>query len=760
MQKLLVGTGLVALTLAGGAQAEQASTSEGGGGAEAVQEIVVTAQKRSENLQEVPIAVTALNAEALQNKRVDNLMGLSGLAPALQIKTDDNAANPRIFIRGVGVNDFNPSTASAVGIYVDGVYIASPLAQLASFYDLQQVEVLRGPQGTLYGRNTTGGAINVTTRKPSDTYEGNLAFEYGRFNEVNIQGGVGGPLVADKVLFRLSGVYARDDGYTLDRTSGQYGNNQDRYGIRGTLRLKPTSNLTDDLTVSTNQSRGGSILAYNRSLVAQTPEAAINPNGPPDPTLGYYMCKPEFYTSGQCTNVLGYANTSKNLYAGDYSFLGKDIVKLFGVSNTINYDFGPATLVSVTSYQHAARNDQEETDANPIPLITASYIALQKTVSQELRLQSNGKTRLRYVAGLYYAHDDLSNNSYYDILRAARNPTPANPTGVDLTSSIGVFGWPLTQATDSYAIFGQVDYDLTERLTLTGGLRYSADRKRFHYVSEAEFGAIPIFTFDGAKTFGSVSGRIGLQYRLTDVANVYFTYNRGTKSGGFFSGQTTEQADLGPYKDENVNAYEVGAKMEFFDRRLRANFSAFYYDYKDLQVYTAVQRNQITVQLFTNASAARMYGVEAELQARPMRGLDLSLSGSLLSARYQDFQSVAGNYSGNTLPSAPKATLNGTAHYEHDMPFGVLVSQVDFTYRSKVYFDTANTERLSDPARIFVNAQLGAKLKDGRYEVGLWGRNLFGVTNIVDITPIAGLGFDVFSVGQPRTYGIYMRAKY
>ncbi len=756
MQKLLVGSGLAALMMAGGAQAEQASAGEGGGAAEAVQEIVVTAQKRSENLQEVPIAVTALNAEALQNKRVDNLLGLSGLAPSLQIKTDDNAANPRIFIRGVGVNDFNPSTASAVGIYVDGVYIASPLAQLASFYDLQQVEVLRGPQGTLYGRNTTGGAINVSTRKPSDTYEGNLSFEYGRFNEVNIQGGVGGPLVADKVLFRLSGVYARDDGYTLDRTSGVNGNNQDRYGVRGTVRLKPTSNLTDDLTVSTNQSRGGSILAYNRSLVAQTPAASL----PFDPSVGYSPCRPQFYTSGQCANILGYANTSKNLYQGDYQFDGKDIVKLFGVSNTINYDFGPASLVSVTSYQRAARNDQEETDANPIPIITASYIAVQKTLSQELRVQSNGKTRLRYVGGLYYAHDDLNNNSQYDILRALRNPTPANPSGADVANSIGLFGWPLTQATDSYAVFGQADYDLTDRLTVTAGLRYSADRKRFHYVSQAENGAIPIFTFDGTKTFGSVSGRIGLQYKLTDVANVYFTYNRGTKSGGFFSGQTVDPADLGPYKDEKVDAFEVGAKTEFFDRRLRANFSAFYYDYKDLQVYTAVQRGLITVQLFTNASAARIYGAEAELEARPMRGLDLSLSGSLLSAQYQDFQSAGVSYTGNTLPSAPKATLNGTAHYEHDMPFGVLVSQLDFTYRSKVYFDTANTERLSDPARIFVNAQLGVKLNEGRYEVGLWGRNLFGVTNIVDITPIASLGFDVFSVGQPRTYGLYLRAKY
>jgi len=755
MNRLLVGTALGVVMVAGAVRAEGAAPA-GGADVQAVQEVVITAQKRAENLQAVPISVTALNAQALQDKHVTNLLSLSNLAPALQIKTDDNAANPRIFIRGVGVNDFNPSTASAVGIYVDGVYIASPLAQLASFYDLQQVEVLRGPQGTLYGRNTTGGAINVTTRKPTNTYEGDLDVEYGNLARLNMQGGVGGPLIPDKLLFRLSGVYVRDDGYTLDRTSGKYGNNQDRFGLRAAVRFEPVSKLTDDLTLSYNQSRGGSILAYNRPLVAQTDAAAL----PFDSSLGYSPCKPAYYGTAACTNILGYANTSKDLYAGDYQFDGKDIVKLWGLANTINYDLGPVTLVSVTGYQWASRNDQEETDANPIPIITASYIAKQTTVSQEFRVQSNGKTRLRYVGGVYYAHDELNNNSTYDILRALRDPTEENPSGADVANSIGLFGWPLTQVTDSYAVFGQADYDLTSRLTLTGGLRYSADRKVFHYDSEAENGAIPIFVFDGRKTFASVSGRVGLQYRVTDDANLYFTYNRGTKSGGFFSGQTTDPADLGPYKDEKVDAYEIGAKTEWFDHRLRANFSAFYYDYQDLQVYTTVQRGLITVQLFTNASGARIYGAEAELEARPMRGLDLSLSGSLLSAEYKDFHSEGQSYSGNTLPSAPKASLNGTARYTYPLSFGDLITQVDFNYRSKVYFDTANTERLSDPARVFVNAQLGLRFDDGRYEMGLWARNLFAETNIVDITPIPSLGFDVMSIGEPRTYGFYLRAKY
>lgn len=291
-------------------------------------------------------------------------------------------------------------------------------------------------------------------------------------------------------------------------------------------------------------------------------------------------------------------------------------------------------------------------------------------------------------------------------------------------------------------------------------MRYSIDHKKFHYFSEAEDGAIPIFTFDDSKTFKSWSGRAGVQYKVTDDANLYASYNRGTKSGGFFSGQTTDPADLGPYKDETVNALEIGAKTEFLDRHLRANLSTFYYDYKNLQVYTTVERGLITVQLFTNASAARIYGGEAELQATPFTGLDLSLGVSLLHAEYRNFVSAGNDYSGNTLPSAPKASINGTAHYEHDLPVGSFTGQLDFTYRSMVFVDTANTDRLSDPKRVFVNGQVGWKLGGGRYELGVFGRNLFNETNIVDITPIPSLGFDLFSVGAPRTYGGYLRFKY
>ena len=742
-----IGVSLVALGWSGSAMAQdmpaasQPTPTSADDNAPRVDDIIVTAQKRSENLQDVPVAVSAVTGKTLENKRILDLVDLSNATPGLQIKTDDNGANPRIFIRGVGVNDFNPATASAVGIYSDGVYVGSPLAQRFAFFDLQQAEVLRGPQGTLYGRNTTGGAINITSRKPGNEVEADFLGEYGNFNSVNLQGGVSLPIAKDLLSVRVAGLYQRDDGYSINRLTGDRGNNTNRWAVRGSVHFTPSSSITDDLAVTVGKSRGGSIWAYNRGLFPAIADAT-GPDG---------LCAPAYYGTAYCTNVLGYANASKNLYEGDYSFEGQDRVNLFTVANTLTINLGAADIVSVTGYQHADRNDQEETDANPLPIITASYIARQNTFSQELRLQSSGKPKLRYVLGLYYAHDNLSNNSSYDVL-------PILPP--DPASDIGLLTWPLTQKTDSYAAFGQLDYDLTSRLTATLGLRYSADHKDFHYVSGEALTGTPYVNFDGSKTFDSVSGKVGLQYHFSRDVNAYASYSRGTKSGGFFSGQTDLVDNIGPYKDETVDAYEAGLKTELLNHTLRANLAGFYYDYKNLQVYTTVIDGAITRQLFTNASAARIYGGEVELEATPAKGLTLSMNAAWLNATYRDFISDGVNYSGNTLPSAPRINVQTAVNYRQPVSFGALVFDVSSSYRSKVFFDTANTPRLSDQGRVYVDGRFGIQFLRDKLEIGIWGKNIFGETNISDMTPIPTLGFDVISVGPPRTYGLYLRAHY
>jgi iron complex outermembrane receptor protein len=743
--KRLGATAICALTIFGAGAAHAAD--ENGG---AIEELVVTAQKRAQNVQDVPIAITALSAQALKDQHVTNIMDLNNLSPSLQIKSDDNAANPKIFIRGVGLNDFNPNTATPVAIYTDGVYIGSPLAQMGQFFDLERIEVLRGPQGTLYGRNTTGGAINVISKKPTQDLSADVSAEYGTFNAVDLEGAIGGPVIKDVLSVRLAAKYVKDDGHTLNRLTGKDGNDADRWTTRLSALYTPTSNFELLVQGRYGQSKGGSILAYNRSIFPTT-AAATGPDG---------LCAPGYYTTGQCADALGYANTSSNKYQGDYHLEGKDDVKTYGASATATWDLGDVILVAVSGYDGAKRFDLEDTDAGPNNLITASYKAKQSVISQELRLQSDTKGPLTWVGGVYFSHDDLKTDSYYDILRIARNPTPANPSGADLANSIGVFGWPYSQKTDSYAVFGQADYAFTDKLTATLGLRYSSDRKDFHYVSNAEFGAVTFFTIDARKDFGSLSGRLGVQYKATDDVNLYASYNRGYKSGGFFGGQSTEPSQFQPYRDEKVDAFELGMKSVWFDRRLRANFSAFYYDYQDLQVYTLVLDGVRTIQSFTNASNAEIYGAELELTASPAQGLDLTLNASWLEAQYKDFKSLAGDYSGNQLPDAPKFSMTASARYEWALLSGEAHVAADASYRSKVYYDTRNVERLSDDARTFLNAQIGWTTPDKHYEFGIWGRNLTDTTNISDIIPLEGLGFDLFNMGLPRTAGIYLRYNY
>lgn len=713
--------------------------------------VVVTAQKRDQDIQEVPVAVTALTGEALQDAHVSTVMDLNALAPSLQVKTDDNAANPKIFIRGIGLNDFNPNTASAVAIYSDGVYIGSPLAQMGQFFDLERVEVLRGPQGTLYGRNTTGGAINLISRKPSDNFEATGSVEYGSYNNLALEGAVGGPITPE-LAYRASGTYLSNDGYTLNRLTGNRGNDTNRGAARFQLQWTPSDTFDALFQLRYGKSDGGSILAYNRSLLPATAQAT-GPDG---------FCAPAYYTSGDCTDLAGYANTSTNLYQGDYHLEGKDKVETYGASATLTWDLGAMSLISVTGYDHADRDDVEDTDAGPTDIITARYKAKQWAASEELRLQSNGDNQLDWVAGIYVARDELDTNSYYDVFRVANSGDPLT----DLPQGIGVFGWPFTQDTNSYAVFGQIDYDFTDKLTATFGLRYSADKKTFHYnstyASDVGGPSSDLFSIDDSKTFDSFSGKVGLQYQLTDDVNVYGSYNRGYKSGGFFGGQTTDPSSLRPYDDELVNAYEVGLKSQLMDGLLTANFATFFYDYQDLQVYTLVvdPNTNLTVQNFTNASNAEVKGLEAELMASPIDGLDLSLGASFLDATYQDFQSQGDDYSGNTLPNAPEVSLNGSARYEWDFFGGSAEAQADVSYRSKVYYDTRNVERLSDGDRTFVNLRFGWRPSQGGMEFGAYGRNVFGETNITDIIPIEGLGFDLFSMGPRQTAGVYARFNY
>ncbi len=712
-------------------------------------EIVVTAQKRSESVQDVPIAITALSGETLERLDVRDVQDLPSVTPGLQIKTSDASADPKIFIRGVGLNDFNANSNGAVGIYFDGVYVASPLAQLGQFFDLDRVEVLKGPQGTLYGRNTTGGTINLAPKAPSFTPSFDGSVEYGNADNAKAEMAAGGTLVENKLAARISGTYEHDDGDMLNRLTGHTLNETNRWAGRASFLFTPSDDLDVTLQIHGGQNKGDSRYTYVRPLIPQTAQAT-GPDG---------LCRPSFYNSGQCTDVLGYANTGGNPYAGDYGLEGHDDVDLYGAALNVRWALGKVTLYSVTGYDFASRDDIEDTDGSPNDEFRSTYRAVQKDFSQEFRVEAPLAEHIRGVAGLYYLHDDLSTDSEYDVLGALRPMfvSPTDPTGFSLANDVAIVGFPYTETTDGGAGFGQVDVDLADDVTLTGGLRYSDDYKKFSYQSTAEQ-TFTLFSLDEAKNFSSVSGRAALEWRPTDQSMLYASYNRGFKSGGFFGGYTRDPADLAPYKDEVVDAYEVGSKNEWFDHRLRLNGAGFYYDYRNLQVYQLVERDGLTVQTFNNASNARIYGVDSDITAVPLEGLELSLGGEYLNTEYLNYTSYGEDLSGNRLPSAPRWSLSGLVNYDHPIgDYGSLNALLDISYRSTVYFDSHQEFRLSQEGYWLTDARVGWTAPNGHLSAGLWVRNLFDKTYVVDINNLDSFGFDALSMGTPRRFGGYVK---
>jgi iron complex outermembrane receptor protein len=744
MRKSLL-LGCAALALSGGSALAQEADDPA-----AVEEIVVTAQKRSENLQDVPVSVTAFNAKALEERGVTNVIGLNNLAPGLRVSSGDAAANPKIFIRGVGLSDFNPNSSSGVGIYVDGVYVGSPLAQMAGFFDIGQIEILRGPQGTLYGRNTNGGAVNITTKRPTQSFTAEAGAEYATYNAVTLNGAVGGPVIDDVLAVRAAAQYVKDDGYTYNRVTGHDLNATDYWALRLSALYTPTPDIEALFQLNRFVNRGDATQPQHRATMAFDPSAA-GPDG---------LCAPAYYTSGLCGDAFGYADLDHNDRALDANAEGKDKIDLFGLSAQVDWDLGPVSLVSVTAYSWAHRNAFENTDANPFQMLEINYLARQRQFTQELRLQSNddGDNRFNWVVGAYFMDETVKDASTQDVLRDLR---PLFPAGYSVADSVAAFSYPYTQDTRSYALFGQADYRITDRLIATAGLRYSADEKSMDYRSQAEGGLVVLLNFKQEKTFSAWSGRLGLRYELSDDVNLYATYNRGFKSGGFFGGLATTAEEMEPYDNEQLDAFEVGVKSQLFDRRLRLNASAFYYDYQDQQVFAQVLRNGLTVLVLDNAANSEVYGAEVEATARVTENFTVEAGLSLLKAEYGEYVTLTDDFSGNTLPQSPKVTFNIAASYSLPLANGSeLNATLDAAYSSKIYFDNSNAERLSQDAVWVVGAQGGWTSPDGKVELGGFVRNLFDETYAVSISNIDSLGEDLMTLNRPRSIGMFLRYRY
>jgi len=746
-----------ALLAAGGAAQSAAQTPS----SVQLDELVVTAQRRSENIQDVPITIQAFSAEKLRDLGVKSTADIAQFTPNVSIALPAGAGNqPIITIRGIGLNDYNTNNAGPNGVYLDEVYLSSPSTQTFQTFDLERVEVLKGPQGTLYGRNTSGGAINLVSAQPTDSFAARAHAEYGSFNTFNLEGAVSGPIAPD-LSGRLAATWTRSDGWAHNLLTGKDENGQNAVGLRGQLLWRPTDTLKIRLGVN-----GGYV--DNRPTQYRH-FGALDGNGD--------LCTPAATAAGQCVDLFGFGTPTKftDVAANRTEHLR---VKDFGTNLRIDDRVGDFDLVAITAFNRNKKRHPEDSDASPNRLLEITFGAKSVAFSQELRIAQTAN-RYSWVAGAYYLHEIIKQDQSIEVLLGIDSAFGFPGLGDDL-ATIGL-GFN-RQTTESGALFGQGEYEITDRLKLIAGARYTSERKTFETQSsqryqsggEGNFGpVIPILATDQSRKDSAASWRLGANYNLATDVLAYASVATGFKSGGFNGGflsstPSEAQRQLTPVAPEKVTAYEAGLKSTFFDRRLIFNVSAFYNDYRDMQVFVLVPpvaTGGFPVNVLDNAEKAVTKGIDAEVTLIPIPDLTLSAQLGLVRATLKEFVAdrdpAAPDYSGNRLPLAPRVSASLVADWKHDLGPGVLEVQANANYKSFVYFDVSNGPYATQDGYWLANVRVAYGLEEGGWEVAGYIRNLGGQDYFIDKFDLTSpFGVVQGVMGTPRSYGVELNYRF
>ena len=654
-----------------------------------LEEIIVTAQKREQKIQDVAISITAFSGDEMQQLGMENASEVIEQMPNVTFITA--ATVPLIDIRGVRiVNDFGDFNEPPVGFYVDQVYLGSPAGQDSQLFDMERVEVLRGPQGTLYGRNTTGGLVHFITRKPSDEFDGYGSFQYGSYNQTIVEGAVGGA-VMDHVRARGAFKYERDDGWQSNKFLGT------DYAVTDTVsgRVLVEVDLNENATLLTN---------VHTSFVGDS-STGTGFFGTQDPVT-FAPCSAERILNSECVDFNGFRDPSPEPtdVFSDLETLRKD-TDLFGVSGTLTWQIGDYELVAITAYEDLDRFIEEDADgASPAPVTQVTFEAQAEQFTQEVRL-SREYERWRWVAGGFYFTDERKGFVELPQLVAILGGLTVLPGAVPGAPPIGLVN-DIALETDSWALFGQLEYDLTDQFRLTAGVRYTEEEKDLVVTD-----GIPTFTETQRIETDNVTWRFALDWKPTDDLLSYFSVSRGFKSGAFNT-FFVAPGSTEPANEEELTAYEIGLKSTLFGGRARFNVSGFYYDYKKVQSILTIPgavAGSFTIRL-VNAGDADVFGVEAELIANPFDNLDVSLGFGLLDTDIKADSLI----DGNVLP-APELNFNGLVRYNIPTQWGNFALQTDFRWFDDQFFDILNLEEIGQSSYGIVNVRLLWNSPDERY---------------------------------------------
>ena len=745
-----------------------------------VEGVTVTARRREEKLQDVPLAVSVTTAAKLDQTSTSSIVQLTQLVPTLQVLSP-NARNTALTVRGLGASYglANDGLEQGVGVYVDQVYNSRPAIATLDFIDIQQVEVLRGPQGTLFGKNTTAGALNITTLDASNEFGGKVEASYGSYNFRQAKATVTGPIVKDLIAGRLSFVGTWRDGNLYNPVQRLDQNAQDSQGVRGQLLITPTENLR---------------VRLNGDYTSQQPECCTQLYVTVGTTL-----KPANQQYPALAAGRNYRPPSTNPYdrLADVNDQIQADQWLSGLSAIVDYDLGWATLTSVSAHREwdwEPRNDRDYTaldvtrrSANP---------SHQKQTTQEFRLTSNGGQTIDWTAGLYYFDQNITTHGVTEYgSDASYWLLPATNSPDSLLAGYTVFNDSSIDTT-SYAAFGQLTWNVSDRLRITPGLRYTQEKKDGSYAQTTTGGSATTDTtlinrrlgiarpqaFSASTDDGSWSGQLAVAYDLNADLHTYGTYSRGYKSGGInmtalpLTSANLPSLSAAVIKPEQVSTYELGLKSELFDRLVTANVAVFATEVHDFQANVVDSGPGALRGYLANVERVKIKGAELDLSTRSIGGFTSYLNLALTDGKYDSFKNgpcplerigtstAACDLSGKELPGLSRWAGSLGGEYRQSTSLGRLSGEayvgVDASFRSAYYADTADSIYTRIHAYEIVNLRAGFK-SDAGWEAFATVKNAFNEEYIQNITVVSGnSGLVVGTPGDDRTVSLTVRARY
>tara|TARA_R110002096_G_scaffold377632_3_gene571471 strand:- start:5122 stop:7239 length:2118 start_codon:yes stop_codon:yes gene_type:complete len=662
-----------------------------------LEEIIITAEKRETNIQSTPLSVTALTGDMMEKIGVRTIEDFQFFVPGITVTNDSMAI---VNIRGIGTSAFGVATDPSVTVHIDGIYQPRPTTGYQDMFDVERVELLRGPQGVLFGRNSTGGTLNIISKAPGEELEGTVGFTLGNYNKRTFSGTISGPL-SDKIRGRITLLKNDRDGIYTDVGTGDKYQDQDTFAGRVTLAFDLAESFELVLRGDFNQERETGFPAVRTTYAQDIIDA-----GATVPTTD-----------------LGVAFDTKPVSNAD----------VWGVSATATWTGEEVGFKSITSYRESDVDQMIDADGTDLFLFDIGFRENSRSFSQELQFSNTSPDRLEWVVGMFFLNED-------------------GDGGIDILFQNPKINIPERNVTNAYALFGQATYNVTDRLRTTAGIRYSYEKKSYGFstvVNGAE-----VDSGSPSADWEAWTPRFAVDFDINDDVMAYVSASRGYKSGGFQLG------DAGSFDPEYLWSYEAGLKSTLLDRRLRANIGVFNYDYTNLQVVEFVGGVATT----SNAGKAKIKGVEAEFVARVANGFDLNATIAYLDAKYDVFFEGGEDFSGNRLANSPEWAYSFGAQYAADIgALGHLTIRGDFAWRDTVDFKRNNLPQFRSGTYSLLNARVSYTTADELWELSLYGQNLTDNRYATYITVgrnaagEADLNVPVTVLGEPRQYGIQLR---